>query len=96
MLDTDISSYIMKRSNPEVLERLHKLSGGDVCMSAITHSELLIWVEISPRRQRDQEALDGYLRHVEVLAYGYPAALHYADIRGALRASDGMMEQTTC
>ena len=91
MLDTDISSYIMKRSHAMVLWRLEKLLVGDICISAITHSELLYGVEVSPKRQRDQEAIDGYLRLVQVLAYSDEAALNYARIRAALKASRNMI-----
>jgi tRNA(fMet)-specific endonuclease VapC len=85
MLDTDISSYVMKRSHDAVLRRLQKVSVGDVCISVITKSELLYGVELSPRRSQDQAALDAYLRHVEVLEYPDEAALHYAQIRAALK-----------
>src|SRR5271170_6508269 len=91
MLDTDISSYIMKRSHDAVLSRLQKVPIGDVCISVITKSELLYGVELSPqrsaRRTQDQAALDAYLRHVEVLEYPDEAALHYAQIRTALKIS---------
>jgi tRNA(fMet)-specific endonuclease VapC len=69
MIDTDISSYIMKRSHDAVLARLKKVPVRDVCISAITRSELMFGVEVSPRRERDQAALDTYLRYVEVLDY---------------------------
>ena len=36
MLDTDTCSYIMKRSNSHVLERLSALPVSDVCISVIT------------------------------------------------------------
>jgi tRNA(fMet)-specific endonuclease VapC len=91
MLDTDISSYIMKRSHDAVLRRLQKVPVGDVCISAITKSELLYGVELSPQRSRDQAALDAYLRHVEVLEYPDEAALHYAQIRAALKLSGTMI-----
>jgi tRNA(fMet)-specific endonuclease VapC len=78
MLDTDISSYIMKRSHDNVLRRLQKVPVGDVCISAITKSELMFGVQVSPRAQQDQAALDAYLRHVLVLDYPDEAALHYA------------------
>jgi tRNA(fMet)-specific endonuclease VapC len=87
MLDTDISSYVMKRDNEAVLRRLEKVPVADVSISAITKSELMYGVEVSPRRQQDQAALDAYLRHVEVLEYPGEAALHYAQIRAALKAS---------
>jgi tRNA(fMet)-specific endonuclease VapC len=85
MLDTDISSYIMKRSHDAVLRRLQKVPIDAVCISVITKSELLFGVEVSPRRQQDQAALDEYLRHVEVLDFPDEAALHYAKIRAALK-----------
>jgi tRNA(fMet)-specific endonuclease VapC len=91
MLDTDISSYIMKRSQDAVLRRLQKVSVSDVCISVITKSELMFGVEVSPRRQHDQAALHAYLRHVEVLDYPDEAALHYAQIRAALKLSGTMI-----
>jgi tRNA(fMet)-specific endonuclease VapC len=91
MLDTDISSYIMKRSHDEVLRRLQKIPIAAVCISVITKSELLFGVEVSPRRQQDHAALDEYLRHVEVLDFPEQAALHYAQIRAALKARGTMI-----
>ncbi len=86
MLDTDISSYIMKRSHDSVLRKLQKVQIGVVCISVITKSELLFGVAVSPRQQQDHAALDEYLRHVEVLDFSDEAALHYAQIRAALKA----------
>jgi len=51
MLDTDICSYVMKRSNDALLKRLQKVPVSDVCVSVVTKSELLYGVEVSPRRQ---------------------------------------------
>jgi tRNA(fMet)-specific endonuclease VapC len=91
MLDTDISSYIMKRSHDAVLKKLQEVPIGAVCISVITKSELLFGVEVSPRRQQDRAALDEYLRHVEVLDFSDQSALHYAEIRAALKASGTMI-----
>lgn len=91
MLDTDISSYVMKRSHDSVLRRLAKVPVADVSISAITKSELMYGVEVSPRRLQDQAALDAYLRHVEVLEYPGEAALHYAQIRAALKQGGTMI-----
>lgn len=91
MLDTDISSYIMKRSNDAVLRKLQTVSVSDVCISAITRSELLYGVEISPRQQKDQAALDVFLRHVEVLDYPAEAALDYGRIRADLKLRGTMI-----
>ena len=48
-------------------------------------------VEVSPRRQRDEAALDEYLRHVEVFGYPSEAAMHYAQIRAALKVAGTMI-----
>jgi tRNA(fMet)-specific endonuclease VapC len=91
MLDTDISSYIMKRSHDVVLSRLQQVPIGDVCISVVTKCELLYGVEFSPQRSQDQTALDGYLRHIKVLEYPDEAALHHAQIRGTLKMSGTMI-----
>ncbi len=91
LLDTDISSYIMKRSHEKVLGRLQKLPITAVCISVITKSELLYGVEVSPRRQQDHAALDEYLRHIEVLDFPDEAARHYAQIRATLKARGTMI-----
>jgi len=90
MLDTDTCSFIMKRSNDALLKRLRKTPVRDVCISVITKSELLFGVEMSPRRQQDEAALNAFLRYVEVLDFPDEAASHYAKIRAALKAR-GMM-----
>ena len=87
MLDTDTCSYIMKRSHPLVLKRLQAVPVGDVCMSVVTKAELLYGVEVSPRRGHDAAALAAFLPYVEVLEFGDDAALHYAEIRAALKKS---------
>lgn len=91
MLDTDTSSYVMKRSNDAVVKKLRRTAVNAVCISAITKSELLYGVEISPRRAKDQIALEEYLRYVEVLDYPDEAASHYAKIRARLKTSGAMI-----
>jgi tRNA(fMet)-specific endonuclease VapC len=91
MLDTDISSYIMKRSDAGVLRKLQTVAVSDVCVSAITKAELMYGVEVSSRRQQDQVALDAYLRHVAVLDFPGEAAVDYGQIRGDLKARGAMI-----
>jgi tRNA(fMet)-specific endonuclease VapC len=85
MLDTDTSSYIMKRNNADVLRKLQRVAVADVCISAISRCELTYGVEVSPRRSRDEEALAQFLRHVAVLDFPRAAALDYAVIRADLK-----------
>ena len=85
MLDTDISSYAMKLSNPGVVRRVRELNTSDLCISAITKGELLFGVEVSPRRERDAAALEDYLRYVAALDYPSAAAQDYAIVRANLK-----------
>jgi tRNA(fMet)-specific endonuclease VapC len=91
MLDTDICSFILKRSNEAVLRRLQAVPVGDVCISVITKSELLYGVEISPRRDQDEFAVQAFLRHVSVLDLPEEAAIDYAEIRAELRRRGEMI-----
>jgi tRNA(fMet)-specific endonuclease VapC len=91
MLDTGTCSYIMKRSSDAVLKRLQNVPIDDVCISVITKSELLFGVELSPRRQQDEAALDAFLRYVEVLNFPDEASFHYAKIRADLKAAGKMI-----
>jgi tRNA(fMet)-specific endonuclease VapC len=91
MLDTDTCSYVMRRSSAVVLKRLQEVRVSDVCISVITKSELLFGVEVSPRRQQDETALNAFLAHVEVLDFPDEAASHYAKIRADLKARGSMI-----
>ena len=91
MLDTDTCSYIMKRSSDVLLKRLSKTPVSDICISVITKSELLYGVEISPRRQQDEAAVNAFLTFVEVLDFPDEAASHYASIRARLKAKGSMI-----
>ncbi len=90
MLDTDICSYVMKRSHDALLRRLQKVPVSDVCISVVTKSELLYGVEVSPRRRQDENALNAFLNYVEVLDFPDNTCSHYAQIRAQLKKA-GMM-----
>jgi len=85
MLDKDISSCVMKRSNADVLRKLQSVEVAEVSISVITKCELMYGVEVSPQRQRDETALRAFLRHVKVLDFSDGAALDYARIRADLK-----------
>jgi tRNA(fMet)-specific endonuclease VapC len=91
MLDTDVCSYIMKRSHPALLRRLEETPVSDVCISVITKAELLYGVEVSPKPRQDHAALDAFLRYVEVLDFPDAASLDYAQIRADLKAKGAMI-----
>ena len=91
MLDTDTCSYIMKRSQPQVLKRLQSVPVGDVCMSVVTRAELLYGVRVSPRHDQDAAALAAFLPFVETLDLTDDVATHYAEIRADLKKRGAMI-----
>jgi tRNA(fMet)-specific endonuclease VapC len=91
MLDTDICSYVMKRSHDALLRRLQKVPVSDVCVSVVTKSELLYGVEVSPRRRQDEAALNAFLNYLEVLDFPDNASSHYAQIRAQLKKQGKMI-----
>lgn len=91
MLDTDVCSYIMKRSHPALMKRLQRVAVDSVCVSVITKAELLYGVEISPHRDQDETAVRLFLRHVEVVGFGDGATSDHAGIRAALKKKGAMI-----
>jgi len=91
MLDTDTCSYVMNQSRPSVLRRLQSVPVIDVCVSAITRSELEYGVAVSPRHDRDQRNLAIFLQHVEVVDYPSDASLDYAQIRALFKTRGTMI-----
>ena len=87
MLDTDIASYIMNNKSPALLQKMQTVPTSAVCISAITKSEIMYGVEISPRQQKARAALEFFLLHIEVLDYPAGAAADYGNIRAALKSS---------
>jgi tRNA(fMet)-specific endonuclease VapC len=85
MLDTDICSYVMKRSHPVLLRRLQSVPVTDVCISVITKAELRYGVAVSPRRAQDDAALAAFLPYVNVLDLPDDAASDYGEIRADLK-----------
>jgi tRNA(fMet)-specific endonuclease VapC len=91
MLDTDIVSYITKRSNLKVLDRLREASTSATCISAIAESELRFGVDVSPRRDKDETGLSDFLQYMQVLDFPVAAARDYGEIRGHLHRSGSMI-----
>jgi tRNA(fMet)-specific endonuclease VapC len=91
MLDTDTSSLIMNYKDVNVFDRLQRVGTSDVCISIISKCEMLFGIEKSPEPTRHQAALDHYLRYITVVDFSGDAALHYAQIRAALRRGGNMI-----
>jgi tRNA(fMet)-specific endonuclease VapC len=90
MLDAGRSAAILKRTDT-TLKWLHAVAGGDVCVSAVTLSELMLGVAMSQRETQDQAMLDLFLKYVAAPEYPCGAAAHYGEIRMALELRGEMI-----
>jgi tRNA(fMet)-specific endonuclease VapC len=83
LLDTNIAIYVIKRRPMDVLDRFN-LHAGQMCISAITLSELLHGAEKSARKEQNLRQVEDFVSRLEVLDYGPKAAAHYGEIRADL------------
>jgi len=83
MLDTNIVIYVIKRRPIEVLD-IFNLHAGQMCISSITHAELLHGAEKSAKPEHNLRQVEDFVSRLEVLDYGSKAAAHYGDIRADL------------
>lgn len=91
LLDTDICSYIMKRSHLALLERIRSVPIADQALSVVTAAELLYGVKLSTKQKQAREAFNAFVRHLEVMEWPAEAAEHYADIRADLKRRGEMI-----
>jgi tRNA(fMet)-specific endonuclease VapC len=87
MLDTDITSYLIKGRAPQIEAKLSQLTPAMVCVSVITQAELKYGLKRLPDKHPLQHAVRQFLRIVRVLDWNSEAANHYAEIRQQLVSS---------
>jgi tRNA(fMet)-specific endonuclease VapC len=85
MLDTDICIFITRKSEPSLLERIESVPLEQQCISVVTLAELLYGVQVSSKKKANQEVVDLFAQHIEVLEWTPDAAKHYAEIRADLK-----------
>ena len=84
MLDTDVSSYLIKGRSPEIQTHILNVSPDEICISAITKAELLYGLKRLPDDHRLQLVVRRYLKIVTILPWDVDAAEYYAEIRHQL------------
>ena len=86
LLDTNICIHLINRRPgfEKILRRLSGRSFGEICISAITVSELGYGVAKSKRSSENAAALDEFLSRFELLDYPVAAAASYGRIRADL------------
>ena len=83
LLDTNIVIYVLKRRPVEVL-KMFNTNASRMAISSITLSELIYSAEKSPNVDKNLEAIEEFISHLEVLPYGEKASQHYGQIKAAL------------
>lgn len=85
MLDTDTCIFILRRSSPVLLSRIHTVPLRQQVISAVTYAELRYGVQQSSRKKESKVAVDALIRHLTTLEWPIGAAEHYAEIRSHLK-----------
>ena len=84
LLDTNICIYIIKKKPISVINRLSQFPFNQVSISVITLAELEYGVRKSAVPEKNQLALNDFLKPFSVLNFDYAAAVEYGTIRSSL------------
>jgi tRNA(fMet)-specific endonuclease VapC len=84
MLDTDICSVLIRGESPKLDARLRAFTPAELCISAITHAELLYGLAKRPKATKLASAVRALIARLQSVAWDGNAAARYADIRSAL------------
>ena len=83
LLDTNIVIYVLKRRPKEVLD-VFNINASRTAISSISLSELLYGAEKSQNIDKNLEAIEEFISHLDVLPYDAKASQHYGQIKAAL------------
>ena len=83
LLDTNVVIYVLKRRPIRVLEIFNK-NTNRMAISNITLSELIYGAEKSIKIDKNLEAIEDFISHLEVLPYDAKASQHYGQIKAGL------------
>ena len=83
LLDTNIVIYVLKRRPKEVLA-MFNANASRMAISSITLSELFYGAEKSLNTDKNLEAVEEFVSHLDVLPYDAKASQHYGQIKAAL------------
>jgi tRNA(fMet)-specific endonuclease VapC len=87
VLDTDICSYLMKRTQPALIERVKTFAPRDLKVSVVTLFELEYGILRSDRRDALRRVVLAFLENVELLAWTDSAAREAGAVRAELAAA---------
>lgn len=85
MLDTNICIYTIK-NKPEGVRAAFNAHEGQLCISAVTHMELVFGAERSSAPLANLQVVEGFCARLQVLPFDMAASAQTAQIRAALAA----------
>ena len=91
MLDTDICICMIRQAPRLVLDHLNRTSPADVCISAITLSELEYGAFKSARPEQNRMRLAEFIAPLQVVPYETAAAAEYGSLRTALEQQGNLI-----
>ena len=83
LLDTNIVIYVLKRRPIEALEAFNK-NANRIAISSITLSELIYGAEKSANVDKNLEAVEDFVSHLDVFSYDAKASQQYGQIKSGL------------
>lgn len=86
MFDTNICIDLIRSRPKKLLRRLKRARPDDICISAITLSELEYGASKSAAPDRNRLALAEFMTAIDVISYDDNAAPHYGRIRAELES----------
>lgn len=84
LLDTNICIYLIKKKPEKLIRKIKKFKIEELCISAITISELEYGIQKSKYPERNKIALIEFLIPFQILEYDLSAAEEYGRIRKEL------------
>lgn len=87
MLDTDITSYLIKGRHKELEAHFKTVPASSICVSSITRGELIYGLKKLSSNHRLQIDVPFFLKAVRVLCWDADAADQYAQIRYSLESA---------
>jgi tRNA(fMet)-specific endonuclease VapC len=87
MLDTNISSFIIRGASEPLKDRLEKTPLSRLAISVLTEAELRFGVAKAPQAKNLGRLVENFLSHVTILPWASDAAMEYARLRYDLSAN---------
>jgi tRNA(fMet)-specific endonuclease VapC len=87
LLDTNTVSFIVRGSQPGLLQRLRRHPVNAVAISSVTEAELLYGLARKPEASALAAAVQTFLKHVQSLPWDSQAATRYGVLRAQLEAA---------